>query len=151
MSGTNGHGESRLDRIEAILERHSTMFVVTDAAMERHSAMIAGTDAAMERHRAMIVGIDEAMKRHSTLIVSIEASTDSINASIDRQIFANEAAHERFEAEDKRLLTAQILMNGAMQKMADGMVSLELKMEETTDKLNALIATVDGLIGKRPQ
>jgi hypothetical protein len=71
---------------------------------------------------------------------------DRIEESIERQILANEAAHERFEEENKRLLTAQILMNGAMQKMAEGMTSLELKMEETTGKLNALIDTVDGII-----
>ena len=83
---------------------------------------------------------------------------------IERQERANEAAHERFEEEDKRLLTAQILMNGAMQRMADamqkmheamqkaadGMTSLELKMEETTGKLNALMETVDGIIRRPP-
>jgi hypothetical protein len=88
MSETNG--QSRLDRIEAILERQGT------------------------------------------LVVSIEAS-------IERQERANEAAHERFEAEDKRLLTAQILMNGALEKMLNGIIALELKMQETTEKLNALI------------
>jgi len=88
MSETNG--QSRLDRIEAILERQGT------------------------------------------LVVSIEAS-------IERQERANEAAHERFEAEDKRLLTAQILMNGALEKMLNGIITLELKMQETTEKLNALI------------
>ena len=88
MSETNG--QSRLDRIEAILERQGT------------------------------------------LIVSIEAS-------IERQERANEAAHERFESEDKRLLTAQILMNGALEKMLNGIITLELKMQETTEKLNALI------------
>jgi hypothetical protein len=88
MSETNG--QSRLDRIEAILERQGT------------------------------------------LVVSIEAS-------IERQERANEAAHERFESEDKRLLTAQILMNGALEKMLNGIITLELKMQETTEKLNALI------------
>jgi len=75
---------------------------------------------------------------------------------IERQMLANEAAHEQFIAENRRLLTAQILMNGAMQKMngamqrmAEGMVSLESKMEETMGKLNALIDTVDGII-RRP-
>ena len=89
---------------------------------------------------------------------------DRIEEIIERQERANEAAHERFEAEDKRLLSAQILMNDAMkktniaiEKMAEGMVSLELTMEastakfnalmeETTGKLNALIDTVDGII-----
>jgi hypothetical protein len=122
MSGTNGQDRSRLDRIEENLERHSTIMVTIDKNLERHSA----------------------------LMVSIEAS-------IDRQERANEAAHQRFEEEDKRLLTAQILMNGAMQKMldsiqkmADGMTTLELKMEETTAKLNALIETVDGIIRRPP-
>jgi hypothetical protein len=104
MSETNG--QSRLDRIEAILESHSTMIV-------------------------------------------------SIEASIERQERANEVAHERFKEEDKRLLTAQILMNAALEKtniavekMGDGMITLELKMQETTEKLNALISTVDGIIRK---
>ena len=37
-------------------------------------------------------------------------------------------------------------MNGAMQRMVDGMTSLESKMEETMGKLNAPIETVDGII-----
>jgi hypothetical protein len=122
MSETNGQSKSRLDRIEEILERHSTI----------------------------LVGIDASIERHSTIMVRIDAS-------IERQVLANEAAHALFQEEDKRLLTAQILMNGAMQKMndavqkmADGMTSLELKMEETTGKLNALIATVDGIIRRPP-
>ena len=36
-----------------------------------------------------------------------------IEEMIERQERANEAAHERFQAEDRRLSTAQILMNGA--------------------------------------
>jgi hypothetical protein len=44
---------------------------------------------------------------------------DRIEEIIERQERANEVAHELFQAEDKRLLTAQILMNGAMQKMAE--------------------------------
>jgi len=122
VSGTNGQDRSRLDRIEEILERHSTILVSIETSIERQ-------ERANERYRA-----------------------------------ENEAAHDRFEQEDKRLLTAQILMNGAMQKMADAMQKalaageetwkaierLELKMEETTGKLNALIATVDGIIRRPP-
>jgi phosphoribosyl-dephospho-CoA transferase len=62
-----------------------------------------------------------------------------IDEMLARSERRNAEAHERFEAEDKRLLTAQILMNGAMQKMA-------VAMEETTGKLDALINTVDGII-----
>jgi methyl-accepting chemotaxis protein len=137
MGESNGSGKSRLDRIEEILERHSTMMI-------------------------------------------------SIDASIERQVLANDAAHEFFQAEDQRLLTAQILMNGAMQKVVEttdklaetthklaetmhklvettqrvvettqrvveAMSTLELKMEETTAKLNALIDTVDGMIRKKPE
>jgi serine/threonine protein kinase len=56
--------------------------------------------------------IEEVLDRHSSMVVSIEAM-------IERSERANEAAHERFEEEDKRLLTAQILMNGALQKLAE--------------------------------
>ena len=93
MSESNGKGESRLDRIEALIEH-----------------------------------------------------AEKVNAERAR---VNETAHERFEEGHRQLLTAQILMNGAMQKMADGMISLEAKMEETTGKLNALIDTVDGIIRNR--
>ncbi|MGD1071349.1 MAG: hypothetical protein ABSB15_14505 [Bryobacteraceae bacterium] len=103
---------------------------------------------------------------------------DRIEEIIERQERANEAAHLRFEAEDQRLLTAQVLMNGALQKMLlavekmsegtermresiaaseskqsrfdENMVILEMKMQETTEKLNALIETVDGMIRKKP-
>ncbi len=87
--------------------------------------------------------IEKLIERHGTMIIDIEqrnANTiAAINEIVARTERANEAAHERFEVEDKRLLTAQILMNGAMQKMA-------LAMEETTGKLDALIKTVDGII-----
>jgi hypothetical protein len=102
MDESNGSGKSRLDRIEEILERHSTIMI-------------------------------------------------NIDASIERQVLANEAAHEFFQAEDQRLLTAQILMNGTMQKLVESMATLELRMEETTAKLNALIDTVDGIIRKKPE
>jgi len=121
---------------------------------------------------------------------------DRIEEMIERQERANEAAHVRFQEDDKRLLTAQILMNGAMQKTNEAVdklmvtvertneslertneslrktneslektneaakesarefwksiETLELKMEETTEKLDALIATVDGIIRRPP-
>jgi len=86
----------------------------------------------------------------------IEEMIERHERANERYRAENEAAHARFAEEDKRLLTSQILMNDAMQKMlgavermADGMKSLELKMEETTGKLNALIDTVDGVIRKK--
>jgi hypothetical protein len=100
---------------------------------------------------------------------------EKVNA---QRALENEAAHLRFEAENERLLTAQILMNGSLQKMTiavdkvtiavdkvsesvaahetktsrfdEILVILELKMQETTEKLNALIETVDGMIRKQP-
>jgi len=44
--------------------------------------------------------------------------------------------HEDFEREHKQLLTAQILLNDTMQKLAIAQI-------ETTDKLNGLIDLVD--------
>jgi septal ring factor EnvC (AmiA/AmiB activator) len=96
----------------------------------------------IESHDRQIGELTDKFDRLEGLIESAE----QLNAA---RSAANGAAHDWFEAEHKRLLTAQILMSGAMQKMADGMISLELKMAETTDKLNALIVTVDGVIPKR--
>ncbi len=103
--------ETRLDRIEKMLEGHGRILVDRDLAMAAHAEAMTAHDLAIRR-------IDEMLARAE---------------------LRNEAARERFEEEDKRLLTAQILMNGAMQKMA-------LAMEETTGKLDALINTVDGII-----
>jgi hypothetical protein len=100
------------------------------------------------RGKSRLDRIEEMIERHER----------ANEAAHQRFLAENEAAHQRFEEEDKRLLTSQILMNDAMQKMlgavermADGMKSLELKMEETTGKLNALIDTVDGIIRKRAE
>ena len=106
-----GNGNSRLDRIENQLEGHGRMLVDHDLAMAAHDAAMATHAEAMAAHDVAIRRIDEMLAR----------------------------SLEQFEAEDKRLLTAQILMNSAMQKMA-------LAMEETTGKLDALINTVDGII-----
>jgi len=82
-----------------------------------------------------------------------ESRLDRIEEMIERQMLANEAAHERFEAEDKRLLTAQILMNDAMTRMNDAMTrmlatmdKLEMRMLESTEKLDALIHVVHGIV-----
>jgi hypothetical protein len=135
-----------MDRMEEMLDRHSTMMV--DLEMRHHEAALRN---------------DEAFARHNGAITRIDAM-------IERQVLANEIAHDEFKAGFKSLLSAQILMNGAMEKFADTsekmgqsvekltqtvdklgqrFATLEFKMEETTDKLNGLIHTVDGFI-RRP-
>ena len=86
----------------------------------------------LEGHGRMLVDHDLAMAAHATAMNAHDVAIRRIDEMLARSL-------ERFEAEDKRLLTAQILMNGAMQRMA-------LAMEETTGKLDALIKTVDGII-----
>jgi len=88
----------------------------------------------LNQHSRMRVGHELASARHEEALTRLEAI-------VAKAELANEQAREEFKAEDKRLLTAQILMNGAMAKMATA-------MEETTEKLNALIRTVDGVIRK---
>ena len=87
----------------------------------------------------------------------IEEMIERSEQRIAQHILANEAAHARFEAEDQRLLTAQILMadamtktNVAIEKVVQNMDKLELKMAETTEKLDALIRVVDGIIRRPP-
>jgi hypothetical protein len=68
---------------------------------------------------------------------------DRIEELIERHIVANEAAHDSFRAEHKLLLTAQVVFQDNMNK-------LDLKMLETTEKLDALIHTVDEWIRHQP-
>jgi hypothetical protein len=128
-----------MDRMEEMLDRHSTMMV--DLEMRHHEAA-SRNDEAFARN-------SEAFARHNEAITRIDAM-------IERQVLANELAHDEFKAGFESLLRAQILMNGAMQRSADtadklgkSIATLELKMAETTDKLNGLIDTVDGFI-RRP-
>jgi hypothetical protein len=68
---------------------------------------------------------------------------DRIEELIERHIVANEAAHDSFRAEHKLLLKAQVVFQDNMNK-------LDLKMLETTEKLDALIHTVDEWIRRQP-
>ncbi len=76
---------------------------------------------------------------------------DEIEEIIKRQELANEAAHERFEAEDKRLLTAQILMNDAMAKMNDSMARMNdaiVRMSDAAAKTEAVVAKTSEAVAK---
>jgi hypothetical protein len=61
-----------------------------------------------------------------------------------QQVTAKEAAHDRFNAQYQQLLTSQVLMTETMTK-------LDIKMLETTEKLDALIQTVDDWIRHNPR
>jgi len=65
--------------------------------------------------------------------------------------------HIAFAEEHKKLLTAQVVLNNqlqeisALQKITDGsLAALAESQKHTDDRLNTLIAIVDGLIPKRP-
>jgi hypothetical protein len=68
-----------------------------------------------------------------------ESRLDRLERLLEQHVIENHDAHVSFMQEHKLLLTAQVVMT-------DKMSELETKMLETTDKLNALIDTVDGLI-----
>jgi hypothetical protein len=65
---------------------------------------------------------------------------DRIERLLAESIVRNEAAHEEFEREHKRLLTAQVLFQ---ENLAAFQADMNIKMAETTDKLNALIDLVN--------
>ncbi len=67
-----------------------------------------------------------------------ESRLDRIEKILEAGLLRNEAAHEEFEREHGRLLTAQVLLNDSMKQHGENMSALELRMAETTDKLNAL-------------
>lgn len=76
---------------------------------------------------------------------------DRIEEMLERSILANEAAHDSFRAEHKMLLTAQVVMTDSIAKLTENAERLDLKMLETTDKLDALIQTVDDWIRGHPR
>lgn len=75
---------------------------------------------------------------------------DRIEEMIERHVIANEAAHDVFRAEHKLLLTAQVVFQENLNKLENNLNRLDLKMLETTEKLDALIQTVDEWIRRQP-
>jgi len=97
MTPHNGD-ESRLDRIERMLELH----------------------------------VESNQRAHEEFEQRLQRSNEGFDRRLDRQ-------REEFDREHKVLLTAQVLLVGHMRE-------LDVKMAETTDKLNGLIAVIDDFI-----
>ncbi len=60
-----------------------------------------------------------------------ESRLDRMEKILEAGLLRHEAAHEEFEREHERLLTAQVIFQ-------ENLNILELERAETTDKLNAL-------------
>jgi hypothetical protein len=58
--------------------------------------------------------------------------------------------HLAFTDEHKRLLTAQVLLTGTMRELAEAQKHADERVKELTERMNALITVVDGLIRNRP-
>ena len=65
--------------------------------------------------------------------------------------------HVKFSDEHNKLLTAQVLLTDAqtrtektVQELVEAQKRTDEKMNELTDRLNALIAVVDGIIREPP-
>jgi hypothetical protein len=62
--------------------------------------------------------------------------------------------HVRFSDEHKQLLTSQILLTDRVDKLAGtldtAIKELSASQRHTDERLNALIAVVDDLVGRRP-
>jgi hypothetical protein len=52
-------------------------------------------------------------------------------------------AHEEFEKEHKRLLIAQVVMQGSMEKLQDNLENTRALVHDIGDRLNTLIAWSD--------
>lgn len=69
------------------------------------------------------------------------------------EVLVNE--HIQFADEHKRLLTAQVVLTGRMEELAQSQLRADARMEQLADaqrhadeRMNALIGVVDGLIDK---
>jgi len=132
MESINGNGESRLDRIERLLEiaqvRNEEARVRNDEEWARQKEAWAQQDAGWASN-------DEAWERNK------EASKES-RARNDEAWERHPEALEDFEREHKRLLIAQVVM-------ADAAAKSDLKLAELTVKLNGLIGVIDGQIREK--
>lgn len=68
-------------------------------------------------------------------------AADHVRFQGQHEVFAKR--HEAFEEEHKRLLAAQVLLTDEMAKLAAA-------QKNTEERLNALIAVVDGIIRRPP-
>jgi len=65
--------------------------------------------------------------------------------------------HLEFEEEHRRLLTAQVVLNDQLQRLTERVNRLDERLDRVAElqaegakRLNALIATVDEIVRKRP-
>jgi hypothetical protein len=71
---------------------------------------------------------------------------------LDRLVADHEqlvAHHQEFAREHKQLLTAQVVLTDRMEQFAKAQQHTDSKMAETAEKLNALIAVVDGIVRRQ--
>jgi hypothetical protein len=59
--------------------------------------------------------------------------------------------HLTFSDEHKKLLTAQVVLTDRLDKLAVSVVELREAQKHTDERLNALIAVVDGLVRNPPK
>jgi hypothetical protein len=74
-----------------------------------------------------------------------------MNGALQKLVATVEKMGETMGESFKKIETAMAVVTAKQDRFAEGMISLELKMEETTGKLNALIDTVDGIIRKKAE
>lgn len=140
MENGQREGESTLEYVQRIIREGAER---NEAA---HREFLERERAAQERneaeHREFKDGLrafEKTMEFLRERSVTHEMEMAEIREQHYRTVAANNQARDEFQAEHGRLLTSQVLMNEALQKMARAAEILDVKMAETTDKLNALI------------
>jgi|HubBroStandDraft_1064217.scaffolds.fasta_scaffold298014_2 hypothetical protein len=85
MSETNGHGESRLDRIEEILERVEASHV---KLMTDHELFVKAQDKAWRRHRRFVMEQDARWKEYDLRREQDRERERERGAELDKRIAA---------------------------------------------------------------
>ena len=124
--GHSSNGESRLDRIERMLEFVSNDIVRMQAAQSKRDEENA-----------------EAFKQ-------LQAGQRKTGENLQR--FAEEfhEQHQNFLQEHQLLLKAQVVLTDRVDRNAVSIQELREAQKHTDERLNALIAVVDGVVRRPP-
>jgi uncharacterized protein (DUF3084 family) len=126
---TNGHGESRLDRMERLME-----LLIQDQLAFRGE------------HRQFRDDLELLIQDH----LASRGEHRQVRNDLELVIQDHLAFRDEFRDEHRKLLTAQVVLTDRVDKLGQRVDKLVENSQRSDDRMDALIAVVDGVVRRPP-